>query len=253
MKFPDFIIIGAAKCGTTALWYNLDKHPDIKMALKTQHGIEFNFWGGNNHQFKKGIDWYKLKFTADFTGEKSTLYYLSRKSMRLIHKYMPNTKMILCVRNPVDRAYSNWQMNTNSGKVPINFNYDLFEARYANAGRYYAHIENNFLPFFDRSQLHIYITEWGKKDTPTEMNKVFDFLGVSNLDLPKKRIGGTLLRNSTRLEDVKKNRKENYYRVWTKQKGRLGGPLREQCLKYYETQNRRFFDFLGYKIKEWNR
>ena len=45
MKFPDFIIIGAAKCGTTALWMNLDKHPEINMGRKGYSSIEVHFWG----------------------------------------------------------------------------------------------------------------------------------------------------------------------------------------------------------------
>lgn len=63
MKFPDFIIIGAAKCGTTPLWFNIDKHPDITMAPRRPGKTEMYFWGTKNYKLK-GIEWYKGKFSG---------------------------------------------------------------------------------------------------------------------------------------------------------------------------------------------
>ena len=51
MKLPDFIIVGATKCGTTALWYNIDKHPAITMAMKSATSFEMNFFGGKKTKF----------------------------------------------------------------------------------------------------------------------------------------------------------------------------------------------------------
>jgi len=249
VKFPDFIILGAAKCGTTALWYNLDKHPDITMVSKSSSSIEMNFWKGP--PWNKGLDWYKKKFVGDFTGEKSTMYYLKRSSMRKIKKHIPDVKLILCVRNPTDRAYSNWQMNFKAGKVS-NFTYDIFTQRYALSGKYMYHIKNNVLPFFDKNKLHIYVSEYAKRNPKKEMNKVFDFLGVSHLDLPRREIDGQLLKNRSRQEDIKLNRQEKFYRVWSKHSDRLTGPLRNECLKFFRPFNKKFFDYLGYEIKEWS-
>jgi hypothetical protein len=55
MPLPKIIICGVAKGGTTALWYNLDKHPEIHMATRTDTSIEMHFWGSKFRH--KGLDW----------------------------------------------------------------------------------------------------------------------------------------------------------------------------------------------------
>ena len=250
MKFPEIIILGAPKCGTTALWYNLDKHPDITMATKSTTSIEMNFW--RSRGWKHGISWYKKKFDNStlLAGEKSTIYYTQKKSIKEIKKYIPDCKLILCTRNPVDRAYSHWQMNYNAGKVH-DFTYELFLSRYSKEGKYFFHLEKNVLSVFDKNQLYICVAERMKKRPTVEMNKLFDFLEVSNLDYPKKIINGQLLKNRSRQDDIKLNRKEKFYRVWSKHKKTLTGPLRKQILEYYRQFNKKFFKHLGYEIKEW--
>ena len=249
MKLPDLIIAGAAKCGTTALWYNLDKHPNIEMAMKSDTSVEMNYWGGT--KYKHGIEWYKRRFGhAKICGEKTVAYLMKRKPFKLMHKVIPNVKIFICVRNPVDRAYSNFQMHKKAGKMTT-FNMNAFNSRYANQGRYINLIENNILPFFRKDQIYICVTERMKKDPDTEMNKIFSFLGVEEFHLPKKEIGGVLLKNRSRLEDVKLNRTEQFYRVWSKHQDVLTGPLRQQLLSYYAPYNDRLFKFLGYEIKEW--
>jgi len=252
MKLPEIIIIGAPKCGTTPLWYNLDKHPKIQMATKSPTSVEFNFWKANS--WHMGVDWYKSRFVkGKISGEKSTTYYYTKKSMKEIWKQIPNAKLILCVRNPIDRAFSNFQMNRNAGKVPNQFTYGLFKKRYARQGLYMVHIEKNVLPFFDKSQLHICVQEHMKKDMKNEMKKVFDFLGVEDLGYDEKEIGGVLLKNRSRGEDIKLNHKQKFYRVWSKHKETLTGPVRKECLKFFTPFNKRLYKFLGYEIEEWTR
>jgi hypothetical protein len=247
---PDFIIIGTTKGGTTALWYNLDKHPDITMATKSPDSIELNFWAGKTR--KRGIEWYESRFKGSkLNGEKTPAYLEKKGCIRQIHNFIPECKLILCLRNPVDRAYSNFQMNRNKGKVR-EFNLNAFKKRYSRSGKYFNHIQSNVLPFFKKSNLHVVVTEWMKEDPTTEMKKVFDFLGVNDLALPKKIIGGVLLKNRTRQEDIKKNKGEDYYRVWSKHTEVLKGPMRKEILNFYKDFNNQLFNFLGYEIKEWN-
>lgn len=249
MKLPEFIIIGAPKCGTTALWYNLDKHPEISMATRTSSAIEIHFWGFKYWQ--KGLNWYKGLFDDNtLVGEKSVSYWSSKKSIRTMKKFIPNVKLILCVRNPIDRAYSNYQMHFKSNRVGA-FNYNLFKKRYANQGIYIQHVEDTILRYFDESQFHICITEYMKQNPTKEMAKVFDFLGVDDLKYPKKTVEGTLLQTRDRQTDIKNNKKEKFYRVWSRHIERLEGPLRDQIRRYYEPYNDRLFDYLGHEIKEW--
>jgi len=252
MILPDFIIAGVAKGGTTPLWYNLDKHPEINMMTKSKTSIEMNFWGGGR-TWGKGLEWYSSRCVAGkLNGEKTPLYLQRNSSIRIMNRYIPNAKIILCLRNPVDRAFSNFQMNRKAGKVSV-FNFNVFQDRYDADGRYFAKMKKNLLPFFDKSQIHICIMEWMKANTTEEMKKVFSFLGISDLNLPRKEVHGVILRNRSRQEDIKKNREEKYYRVWSKHKERLGGPLREKLLSHYKPYNQKLFKFLGHKVKEWNR
>lgn len=251
MKYPEFIIAGVVKGGTSALWYNLDKHPDINMVRKGG-GIEMMFW--KSRFYKKGHDWYKSFFNDDrLGGEKSPSYYVLKQSMREISKYIPNCKIILCLRNPVDRAYSNYQMNSKSGRIGTPFTFDVFKKRYSNPGRYMTHIKNNILPFFNEDQIHICVMEHMKKDMKNKMGEVFEFLGVYDLGYKSKEIDGILRRTRTREEDVALSRKQKFYRVWTRHKGVLTGELRNQILDYYKPQNQMLFDFLGYEIEEWKK
>lgn len=252
MLLPDFIIAGVAKGGTTPLWYNLDKHPEINMMTKSETSIEMNFWGGGK-TWEKGLKWYSKRCVkGKINGEKTPLYLQRESSIRGMKRHIPNAKIILCLRNPTDRAYSNFQMNRKAGKV-LSFTLKVFKDRYNGDGRYYNRMKKNLLPFYDKSQIHICIMEWMKSNTTEEMKKVFEFLGVSDLNLPRKEVDGVLLRHRSRQEDIQKNKEEKYYRVWSKHKETLGGSLRQEIIGLYRPYNKKLFNFLGYKVKEWNR
>ena len=250
-KFPDFIIIGAAKCGTTALWMNLDKHPEINMGRKSFSSIELHFWG---YKFwSRGFDWYKNLFNGPICGEKSVDYWISRKSLRLMKQHIPNVKLILCVRNPVDRAYSNYQMHHRANKVG-SFTFELFKRQYARKGKYYKHIQEQVLNFFDKDKLYICVAEHMKSNTTEEMRKIFKFLGATDLIFPTKEVPGDRTKRAPTLgQDIDLNRTQKFFRIWTKGQNTLTGPMRKQLLEFYEPHNQKLFDYLGYEIKEWNK
>lgn len=107
---PDFMVIGAQKCGTSSLHYYLSQHPDLQRSLpKAVH--YFDKW--IHHGF--GIDWYEAHFKSFSPAKKhffeSTQEYIyDRQAPELIRRYYPDMKMILMLRDPVDRAYSAWNM-----------------------------------------------------------------------------------------------------------------------------------------------
>lgn len=246
MLLPDFIIVGAAKCGTKALWYNLDKHPEIYMATQNHHTIEIHFWGDRFRS--RGLQWYSSRFKpGKINGEKAVSYFRNRKALEDIKRHIPNVKIFLCVRNPVDRAYSHFQMHHNRGRVN-RFNLD----KYAADGRYIESLSKNVIPIFGRENVHICVAEYMKEDPTNEMKKVFEFLDVYDLNYPKKIISGQFLKNKTRQEDIRDSQQEKFYRVWSTWKGRLSGKDRQRCLEYYKPYNEKLFELLGYKIKEWS-
>lgn len=115
MKKPNFFILGAPKCGTTSLAHWLSLHPQIYMSpIK-----EPNFF---NHDFKYrlSLEKYEQLFegaTQDHRaiGEASVWYLYSKTAVENIENYVKNSRFIVCLRNPVDMAYSLHQQSVFSG------------------------------------------------------------------------------------------------------------------------------------------
>ena len=104
---PNFIIAGAEKSGTSSLLFYMSEHEDIFTPAKKE--IHF-FDDGDN--FNEGIDWYKQWFTG-WSGEKAIgectpIYMYFPECAQRIHDVYPEMKLIFILRNPVDRAYSNY-------------------------------------------------------------------------------------------------------------------------------------------------
>lgn len=119
-RLPDFVIIGAQKCGTTALYNYVAEHPDVAPSLTK----EIHFF--DNH-FHRGERWYKAHFpTRRFgshrmCGEASPAYLLHPTAPRRMAECLPEARLIVLVRNPSDRAYSHFQHNVRKGRESLGF------------------------------------------------------------------------------------------------------------------------------------
>ncbi|HRN40607.1 MAG TPA: sulfotransferase [Vicingus sp.] len=110
----NLFIIGAQKCGTSTLFDNLIKHKKIIGGVK-----EKNFFS-HPYLFLKGLDWYyslfhskKIYFdilSKNYYVDASPSYLPSKEVAKRIHSYNPNAKIIVMMRNPIDRAFSAWNM-----------------------------------------------------------------------------------------------------------------------------------------------
>jgi hypothetical protein len=106
---PDFVIIGAQKCGTTFLYQLLAQHPHVKPAFaKEVHYFDLDY--------RKGDNWYRSHFPLQMrnsreyiTGEASPYYLFHPHAPRRASAVVPDAKLIVLLRNPVDRAYSHYQ------------------------------------------------------------------------------------------------------------------------------------------------
>ncbi len=113
---PDFLIIGAGKCGTTSLYSYLDNHPQILLP----NNKEINFFSKN---FTNGLDWYLSQFPTItdrsdlITGEASPSYFFMPHVPKRIYQIAPNVKLIVLLRNPVDRSISAYYQNRKTGKM----------------------------------------------------------------------------------------------------------------------------------------
>jgi hypothetical protein len=120
-KTPDFIIIGAQKCGTSTLFHHLRKHPEICLPNKKQ----LLFFDEN---YAKGMEFYfqyfhrkNLPDQTYCTGEASPFYFFHPLAASRIQQHFPDIKLILLLRNPINRSYSHYQHQRRKGRISILF------------------------------------------------------------------------------------------------------------------------------------
>ena len=248
MKFPDFIIAGFGRCGTSAILLNLGQHPDIQIALRP--GTEIKFWG--TPDFKDNIDQYKNRFNGKICGEKSPGYILHRKIIENIIGYIPNVKIILCMRNPVYRAVSHVELHKRWGRVKQDKQINMTEfGKVHREGQYIIYIKQHILPFFPKENVYYNIMEWSKENFDEHISKIHNFLGA---DPRKTEIENTFIEDKfnnespyTQLFTDNKN-----HHVWTH--SYYTEPTEDYLIKahkYFEPFNDELFEFLGYDIPEW--
>jgi hypothetical protein len=159
-KLPDFIIIGAAKSGTTSLWDYLNRHPDIFMS-RPKEPCFFD----EDVAWSRGIDWYRTLFAKaqehQVCGEASTNY--SRWPQvtgvpRRIHAVLPNVKLIYLMRNPVDRTFSHyvhrWTKEVHRGQ-PFRQRFGKYcktDRMCIDSSMYCTQLEQ-FLPYFPKERI----------------------------------------------------------------------------------------------------
>lgn len=119
-----FLVAGTAKGGTTALDSYLRLHPKICMPFKLK---EVNFFS-TAELFSFGEPDYRLyhaffrpKKVHCILGDVSPDYMFSEKAPRRVHDYNPEMKIVLSLRDPIDRAFSHWNMNRALGFEPLPF------------------------------------------------------------------------------------------------------------------------------------
>lgn len=207
---PNFLIIGAAKSGTTSIWHQLEQHPQIFMVPNKQ--LNFFALEKEDRDFRgppprdpslhsiKTIEAYRAQFAevANETavGEASNLYLYSPTAAERIREYLPDVKLIAVLRHPAERAYSRFLHMVRNGREPLtNFAQalDEEEARirdhwwpdfhYLHVGLYYAQLRRYF-DVFPREQLKIYLYEDLRSDPLGVLQDLFRFLGVDDTFTP---------------------------------------------------------------------
>ncbi len=192
MKTDHFIIIGAQRSGTTYLYTILDEHPDICMAKPVRPEPKFFI---KPELIEQGIDYYWNTFFSHYsgekiTGEKSTSYYEINSAVETIHRFFPDIKIIMMLRNPVYRALSNYQFSVDNGleKRPLEealfsregplkkFSTSVSPYDYINRGLYIDYIKK-FADIIPKENMHFPIMEECINNRG-EINKLYSFLGA---------------------------------------------------------------------------
>lgn len=210
MPMPTFLVLGVAKAGTTSLYEYLKQHPQIYMSpRKEPHFFAFGeaplptFTGpgaaGIQERFVATLPAYQALFanwrTELAAGEVSTTNFIPRACTR-IQQYVPNARLILVLRQPADRAYSQFLNGRRVGWEPCR---EFAQALADEPARiqkgwlsslcytlpgFYAAPLRQYLTRFPREQVHIYLYEEWQAQPLRILQEIFQFIGVDDHFVP---------------------------------------------------------------------
>ena len=193
MKVGIFIV-GTPKAGTTSLFHYLNAHPEIKMSSEKEPDYFSDkelyeqglYYGGSRIE---NLEKYNKLFSGGkeekIMGEGSVSYLFYPQVPIRIKEYNPESKIIIMFRNPIERAFSHYLMDYRMGLTSDSFE-TIFDSKsglnfqqYFLLGNYSSQIKNYF-EVFEKENIHIIWYSHFKKNTPFEVEKVFDFLNLKS-------------------------------------------------------------------------
>jgi hypothetical protein len=201
---PSFLIIGAAKSGTSAVYNYLLQHPQIFCSAAKEPGFfafegrKAAFRGPGDRKYNRGcvtdLGRYQELFTGargqHAVGEASTVYLYSPEAPERIQHYLPTVKLVGILRNPVERAYSGYSYLVRDRLEPLSSFEEALAAEDARVaanwqhiwhhqrlGFYYAQLKRYF-DLFPREQIAVYLYDDFKARPVAVIQEMFRFLGV---------------------------------------------------------------------------
>ncbi len=253
---PDFLIIGTQRGGTTSLYHYLEAYPSIKPASTK----ELHFF---DRRFEKGLSWYRGHFPtkiekyyaqhihgrAFVTGEASPSYLLHPHVPKRVAQALPQVKLIVLLRNPVDRAYSQYYHAIGLGYETLTFEEAIKSEEKRTAREREKILENEYyeshaykhlsylsrgiyvdqlqvwMDLFPREQFLILKSEDFYANPATALKQVLVFLGVSEAEAEL--------------------RMQTYKQYNNKTSSKIDAGLRKRLIEYFEPHNARLYDLLG--------
>lgn len=179
-RLPDFLVLGTPKSATTWLYQCLKDHPSIFLPEK-----ELEFFGG--YRFYYGINWYRKQFLDcrpdQVAGDVSIGYFQSPEAPKRIFDLLDHDhlKLIVLLREPIDRALSFYEMRVLKGNLLSSFEESIRVPYYRNLyieSGHYDQFYQNYLGFFPKEQILILLHEEIKANSHKVLNEVFNFIGV---------------------------------------------------------------------------
>jgi hypothetical protein len=241
---PDFLVLGAQKAGTTALYEYLRRHPQISGPSWKEVSFFDRHWA-------RGESWYRGNFPnvartrGKHVGEASPSYVFHPLAPQRVEEVVPEARLIVLVRNPVDRALSQYNHEVALGREPLPFEeaLDAEEERlrgeqermaadpryfsrewwshtYKARGRYAEQLER-WLAVFPCEQLLILPSDDLGSDPARAHAQVLEFLGASP------------------------QRLDSYPRVYEREYEPMKPETRERLAAEFEEPNRRLYELLG--------
>lgn len=254
---PDFIIIGAERSGTTSLYSYLVEHPSIGTATEK----ELHYF---DHKYQQGLAWYRAQFPTTLhkyamerkgqqfiTGEATPNYLFHPHVPKRVARLLPRAKLIVLLRNPVSRAYSQYSRKINHGTETLSFEEAVtteeertrqeVERVFADEHYYstvfwhhtykmrgiYADQLQRWFEYFPREQFLILRSEDLYKEPGSMVKQVLGFLELPQVE-PESLKEGYQAHNS-----------------YTHTQPKMDPALREKLTAYFEPHNARLYELLG--------
>lgn len=233
---PSFLIIGAQRSGTTSLFNYLSTHPRILPPLRKEvHYFDF--------QYTKGLAWYLAHFPFNhrpwskkrhITGEASPYYMVHPMAPARVRDFNQDMKLIAILRDPVDRAFSHYQLERSNGAETLTFEEGLAaeperlasHQHFLRQAPYYYSYNHHHFSYLDRGRYGHYLKMWldhfpveqmlvlNTRDMFVEPNRVANEV-FAFLDLPAHEPRAPAVFNERSYQPVdcgSRNRMERYYR-----------------------------------------
>jgi len=249
---PDFVVISVERGGTTSLYRYITAHPCVDPAFRKEvHYFDLNF--------TQGLSWYRAHFPTRWraawvfsrsgrrllTGEASPYYLYHPRVPDRIYETLPEVRLIALLRNPVERAYSHYQLNRRQGKEPLSFEEAIGREEERLRGEYERLVQDETY-YSDNHYKFGYLTRGVYVDPLTRWRERF----------PAERL--LVLRS----EDLYRDPRETLFQVnrflglpeWEpgyftpynqKPYSEIDPKTRQKLLKYFEPHNRRLYEYLG--------
>lgn len=268
-RLPSFIVIGAAKSATTWVSHNLQQHPDVFMPGPEPHYF--------STEFHRGQAWYEQWFeqasAGQLIGEKSADYLAHPEASSRIARLLPAARLVVQLRNPIERAYSDYCMFFRRGAVGANPERYLDRSstdipRFLEDGLYSRHLAR-FLDLFPRDQVKIILYDHIRERPEAIFAEVCAHIGIDagsahlSLATPVKRKETAMLPLKLRrmLRPAKAIvapwRDHPWFRAAHAQLARpvhyppLTRELRDRLRDYYADDIRALERLLGFNIPSW--
>lgn len=241
---PDFLVLGAQKAGTTALYEYLRRHPQISGPSWKEVSFFDRHWA-------RGESWYRGNFPnvartrGKHVGEASPSYVFHPLAPQRVQEVVPEARLIVLVRNPVDRALSQYNHEVALGREalpfeealdaeeerlrgeqermaadPRYFSREWWSHTYKARGRYAEQLER-WLAVFPREQLLVLPSDDLGSEPARAHAQVLEFLGASP------------------------QRLDSYPRVYEREYEPMKAETRERLAAEFEEPNRRLYELLG--------
>jgi hypothetical protein len=252
---PSYLLIGAQKAGTTSLHRYLAEHPAVLPAAVK----EIRYF---NRFYERGDSWYLAHFPlgaraaavkrrigiAPAVGEASAVYLFDPRVPERVHAFDPQMRLIAVLRDPVERAYSHYQMEVRWGREtlpleaalereeaelpgllehavrnPLDTSDGGFPRSYLGRSRYAEQLER-WLRFFSREQLLVLTSDELLAHPAMVMTRIAVFLGIPD------------------------HRAESYPLQGVREYASLPGDARDRLARLFEPENRKLEDLLGREL-----